>query len=350
MMYRNLILFIIGILIIAACGNSNEKRNSKGQQYKSEEVKLNYFPAVEAPAVVANEDERHIYRIKNYWNLFLEDKRVEQVLINRDKLPKGSVLGLDSLVFEQRFGEYAQYINLYAVLFSYQEASEYLKELIKRADEIAVQGDKSLYFRLLELFEKYLYSPASPLLNEELYIPVMEAFMSSSTLDSLEKLPYKFQLDLASLNRVGTEANNFNFRELIKGEGGEVSYRKSSLYAESATFTLLFFNNPDCPACSEILAELKSSSQIMDRVDTGELKIITVYVDEDLDLWRNNRDSYPDNWLYTHTPDSNMADNKVYGLRAIPSLYLLDKDKKVIFKDAPSGSFIINYFTPQNFE
>ena len=44
---------------------------------------------------------------------------------------------------------------------------------------------------------------------------------------------------------------------------------------------------------------------------------------------------YPDNWYNGYDPDYVIREDILYNVRAIPSLYLLDKDKKVLMKDAP---------------
>jgi hypothetical protein len=46
---------------------------------------------------------------------------------------------------------------------------------------------------------------------------------------------------------------------------------------------------------------------------------------------------YPDNWYNGFDPDMVIRGESLYNVRAIPSLYLLDKDKIVLMKDAPEN-------------
>ena len=46
---------------------------------------------------------------------------------------------------------------------------------------------------------------------------------------------------------------------------------------------------------------------------------------------------YPDEWYNGFDPDMVIRNDELYNVRAIPSLYLLDKDKRVILKDAPEN-------------
>ena len=65
------------------------------------------------------------------------------------------------------------------------------------------------------------------------------------------------------------------------------------------------------------------------------MKLWLHFIDNELDVWQNRRDTYPKEWIYAHDPNHILNENELYGLRAIPSLYLLDKEKRVILKDAP---------------
>jgi hypothetical protein len=44
---------------------------------------------------------------------------------------------------------------------------------------------------------------------------------------------------------------------------------------------------------------------------------------------------YPEQWYNGYDPDMVIRNELLYDVRAIPSLYLLDRKKNVIFKDAP---------------
>ena len=43
---------------------------------------------------------------------------------------------------------------------------------------------------------------------------------------------------------------------------------------------------------------------------------------------------YPEEWYNGFDPDSVIRTDVLYNVRAIPSLYILDKDKTVVMKDA----------------
>jgi len=54
------------------------------------------------------------------------------------------------------------------------------------------------------------------------------------------------------------------------------------------------------------------------------------YIDRDFKVWFSHL-KVPQKWI--HGRDEYLYKNAVYDLKAVPSIYLLDKTKKVILKD-----------------
>ena len=67
----------------------------------------------------------------------------------------------------------------------------------------------------------------------------------------------------------------------------------------------------------------------------GRLAVVNVYIDEDLSAWYEYMPIYPEDWYNGFDPNGVIRADTLYNVRAIPSLYLLDKDKIVLAKDAP---------------
>ena len=59
-----------------------------------------------------------------------------------------------------------------------------------------------------------------------------------------------------------------------------------------------------------------------------------IYPDEDVEAWLDYLPNYPDSWVCGQDADQLLNSNTVYWLRAIPSLYLLDAEGRVVLKDA----------------
>ena len=67
------------------------------------------------------------------------------------------------------------------------------------------------------------------------------------------------------------------------------------------------------------------------------MAVLNIYIDEDLEEWRSYMTVYPEHWYNGFDPDMVIRGENLYNVRAIPSLYLLDRNKTVIMKDAPEA-------------
>ena len=180
-----------------------------------------------------------------------------------------------------------------------------------------------------------LSDPNSPLRNDELYIPLLEAIIASPFYDSTEKVRPRYQLEMAKKNRIGQPAADFTYT-LANGKRG-------TLYDVKAPFTLVYINNPDCHACEELREMMGESLVIANQLKTCKLKIVAIYPDEDLAAWRKHLQETPPEWINGYDAELAMRKEELYDLRAIPSLYLLDKDKKVLLKDCASVDMVETY-------
>jgi thiol-disulfide isomerase/thioredoxin len=198
-------------------------------------------------------------------------------------------------------------------------------------DRVAACEKKDTSSNLFEIFTdlmiKYLYDPNSPLRNEDYYSAYSERLSKSDLVDPLMREKYARETSLSALNRVGTKAADFRFTDK-RGK----SY---NLYGIKSDYILLFFSNPGCHACKEIIDVLNGDPKISALINEGVMKVLNIYIDEDLEAWRSYMPIYPDRWYNGFDPDLAIRGESLYNVRAIPSLYLLDKEKVVLMKDAP---------------
>ena len=125
---------------------------------------------------------------------------------------------------------------------------------------------------------------------------------------------------------------------------GEFNGRVMNLYDVKAAFTILFFSNPGCQDCKAVIEQLSSQPGMDAAIAAGKLAVVNVYPDADLEEWHKYAPLYPDNWYNGYDQDLAVGGG-LYNLRAIPSLYLLDKDKKVLYKDVDT-TLLINFLQP----
>lgn len=182
------------------------------------------------------------------------------------------------------------------------------------------------------LGEELLYDPNSPLRSDELFIPVLEAMASSQWLNEYEQARPRHLLGLVCQNRVGAPANDFRYT-LEDGSS-------STLYALKAPYTLLFISNPGCPMCRSLRGEISSSPMLSTMIERGTLRLLMLYPDQELEEWHRHRQEIPSQWIYAYDRGCILQRDQLYDLKAIPTLYLLDQEKRVLLKDVVDVALI----------
>ena len=304
--------------VFSACGGGN------GGGDKS--VNDGSFPMVSPPSYLNDQEQAIKYMARNFWDNFFK--------IELDGKEGANVVhGVDSVSFLNAFGVYAQLATMAGA--NVMEAP--MTELFQNLDSLALKGERKPLLKVVEQMEHYFFDPNSPVLDEEMYLRALDGILAAKSLTDLDKMQYEYQHRICSLNRAGTPAADFVFEQL--------NGKKGSLYGIKGDYTLIFFNNPGCHACGEILENIVNSP-VAEMVSKGKVKVLAMYIDEELEAWKENRSKFPQEWIYAHDHKMILRDNNIYGLRAIPSLYLLDKEKRVILKDAPVGK-VISYLLGQ---
>ena len=92
--------------------------------------------------------------------------------------------------------------------------------------------------------------------------------------------------------------------------------------------------------CKQLREQISGSPMLSEMIERGRLKILALYPDEDLTEWRNYRDHIPASWINAYDAGCLVRENGTYDLTAIPSLYLLDSDKRVLVKDSTDVPYI----------
>ena len=65
------------------------------------------------------------------------------------------------------------------------------------------------------------------------------------------------------------------------------------------------------------------------------LTILTVYPGENIGKWVDYLLQLPAEWIHAYDQGMVITKKNLYDIKAYPTLYLLDKNKKVILKDSP---------------
>lgn len=300
-------IFILAVLLLAA--GCREK--------KAERFTALPFPAVQLPSMISGQQEALEYMAVNYWNGITDPSR---------SYPSDSLLvsGVRRGDVEQKFADWTSIME-YAGNGIWSKA---VGNLYDRAFACERKDTASQVFEtFVDLFQKYYYDPNSPMRNEDVYYHFVSRYASYEGLTDVEKAKYEREARLCALNRIGTRASDFRFAD----RRGNIM----NLYDIKAELTLLFFSNPGCEACMNIISVLREDPVISSMVASGRIAVANIYIDEDIQAWRSYMPVYPEEWYNGFDPDMVLRSNETYAIRAIPSLYLLDSEKRIIMKDAP---------------
>ncbi len=273
------------VLLLVSCGKS-----PKAQQVENKEFRL-----PEIPLTLVEPIDRAKYLVAHYWDRYNF----------ADTTQKGR-----PEITEQAFVDFLQVLKETPL----KEAEAGIDTLLNKA----MAGDSVMYAHFVELADKYLYDPNSPMYCEDYYMEVLRNIIASNRVDEISKVRPRFRLELAEKNRVGSVATDFEYT-LVNGKKGRLSGVKKD-------FVLLFFNDPDCHDCQRVKEYIMNSSVLN---NNPKLAVLSVFPNEDIDLWKKT--FYPARWISGSSVG--LRNEKVYDLRAIPNLYLLDKEKRVLIKD-----------------
>lgn len=284
------------------------------------------FPYPKAPLAISQPVQKAQYLVEHYWDKYISAAESGQI---------------DSAEWA---GVFKNYFALLSGLYSEgreELCNREIRRAVGSADSLYLKGSKSLMLKIVHYSELFLYDPNSPLLNEELYIPVVEELLASQSLEEESKGTFRFQMEQLLVNRKGAKAADIKYKYCVGGDPWHL--REGSLYGIKADYTIIFFNNPDCPACAQMLKELSQAPLVQRMVEQGRLAVLALYIDQDLERWRANLKDYPQEWIYARDYSQSINIERIYTIRAIPSLYLLDSGKRVLLKDAPRTQVVLDW-------
>ena len=301
---------VIGFLLVLALSCGQPKKQAAPAPATRE------FPMAEIPMMITQPDQRAEWLAQHFWDPFTQTEKLyfcDSVTVN----------GVPADKLEQQVGLFASILQQIPIAAG-QEA---MKAAFGRLEAFQkAQPEGNAFSQTAALISRYFYDPNSPVRSEDLYLPFVSLLAASDLVSGEDRKQYAWDAKVCSLNQTGTPAADFTFVD--------TAGRRRTLYGIKADYTLLIFGNPDCKACREIMEQMAASPEASALIAGGRLKVVDVYIDEDLDQWKAKKDAYPREWINGYDPDYAIRTDRIYAVRAVPSLYLLDEKKNVLLKDA----------------
>lgn len=263
------------------------------------------FPFPEIPATLTEPEARKSYLLTHYWECF--DFADTTLVNNRD-------------VTEQGF------VNFIALLLDGTTSEELARESLKNWCAGFVGKDHARKV-LTKTADDYLYNPNSPFYNEGLYGMYLEALLSKLPQTDAMRSAYRFKLELVRRNNVGDKATDFVY---YLSDGSRHTLAATPVKSNRL---LLMFYDPECESCHEVLLQMAADTALAEAVRAGKLSVLAVYTEGNDEAWRKALPDMPDKWI-VGTDREVVKTGALYDLKAMPSLYLLDGQKRVLLKDA----------------
>ena len=215
---------------------------------------------------------------------------------------------IESREAEERFARFLFSLELVAPA----QQNEQIGALLAKAEQHNATA------RFLTLAEKYLYDPNSPYRNDEQYLLFLQYAATHQLANYTTNPRYQKHYAMVQKNRVGHKATDFPYTTQAGEEG--------HLYGVQSQYILLFFHDPNCEECQLVKQQL--ASQHAHFAQKG-VQVVAVYIDDEIEAWKSA--SYPSAWLSVYAPEIDQQD--LYNIKALPTLYLLDTQKRVLLKD-----------------
>ena len=282
---RNIIISVISLFIIMSA-----------DIIVAQETGSFTYPKI--PDNITSKDAKIEYVILNYWDNFnydsLSTSQAEQVFIDFI-----SILDkIDSKFYNDAF---------FAMCLNMMESAEVMDFMI-------------------DCSQKYLYEKGSPNRNHQMLSALIQTVFNSTELDSNQKETAQKMLTNCNRNSFNSVAPDFKF-ETVTG-------KIDNLYNNTSDYTLIFFFDPLCQSCLVMGEEIYKSEIINEFAKNMNVSLlyITPYID-DMEKLNTYFIDLPEGWILGFNPEEKIIREKLYFWEYIPSLYLIDSNKKIILKD-----------------
>lgn len=303
-------LLLLFSVVMISCKNAKNNESKSNQIVSSSDVlsqKENciIFPFPDIPMALTETEARKSYLLIHYWDGF--DFKDTILVNNRDVAEQGFVNFVDLLANTTTKEDLIR-----------KSLGNWCKRFI--SFEYASQ-------KFIEMADGYLYNPNSPFYNEYLYAMYLEALIKEFPKEDPRVSRFNFILNLVRRNAPGNPATDFTYY-LPDGSRhtlADTHVKKNRL--------LLMFYDPECESCHDTLLRMVSDVGLRNAVQTGNVSVLAIYTEGNEETWRETLSDMPEGWI-VGTDREAVKDGALYDLKAMPSLYLLDGQKKVLLKDA----------------
>lgn len=261
-----------------------------------------YFQYPQVPESLTTLQERTSYLVTHFWDRC----DIKSALSSRTK-------------FKKAFSDYISFMPYADTDTIKASVSALINSVKKSPQEMLALG---------QIAEETLYGDSAIMWSDELYLPFAQAVIDTKKISSADKARFRHHVSILSNSQVGMTAPSV---KTYDRDGREIV-----IDTISTPLTILFFNDPECDDCILSKARLAANISVNRLIEDGHLTVISIYADEVTDEWKKDAAGYPANWVVVAAPDA----DTVYDMRTTPSIYLLNKERRIITKNVSLDSVI----------
>lgn len=253
------------------------------------------FPYPEPPKDMTNLYERCNYLVYKFW----DQCNIKSAFSTKSKL-------------NTAFGDWLGFMP-YASADTVYLAIENFHKLFRKS------GEQS--YEIAKMAETWLYSDSAQYRSDELYSRFVDEAVANKKIPAEKRRYFERQKKILDNSSVGKIVPDIN---LTKADGS-----KTSFFADSSSYTILFIYENDCFDCSLARVRLSADMVVNQLNDAGIVRVVSLYNGEPDAEFSTAVTAFPEKWINVASGET----DSYFDIRVKPAIYYLDKDHKIIGKE-----------------
>lgn len=263
------------------------------------------FPYPEPPKDMTNLYERCNFLVYKFW----EQCDIKSAFSKKAKL-------------NSAFGDWLAFMPYASADTVYLAVDNFHKSLRKSGEQA---------YEIAKMAENWLYSDSAAYRSDELYSLFVDAAVANKKIPAEKRRYFEAQKKILDNSTVGKIVPNI---ELTKADG-----TKTSFFADSSSYTIVFIYENDCLDCTFARVRLSADMVLNQLNDAGIVRVVSLYAGEPDAAFSTAVAPFPDSWINVASPET----SEYFDMRLKPAIYYLDNNHKIIAKEL-SVDNILNAF------
>lgn len=253
------------------------------------------FPYPEPPKDMTNLYERCNYLVYKFW----DQCNIKSAFSAKSKL-------------NAAFGDWLGFMPYASADTVYLAIENFHKSFRK-------SGEQS--YEIAKMAETWLYSDSAQYRSDELYSRFVDEAVANKKIPTEKRLYFERQKKILDNSSIGKIVPDI---ELTKADGS-----KTSFFADSSSYTILFIYENDCFDCSLARVRLSADMVVNQLNDAGIVRVVSLYNGDPDAEFSYAVTAFPEKWINVASGET----NSYFDTRIKPAIYYLDKDHKIIGKE-----------------